>query len=498
MTTYVQNPFFNNENIQRISGNLINAFRPDSNYAVNAQQAERLRLENEKTRTEMGARSTLATAVDTLDTTNPVTAQWVRSAYANGIRAGANPDVVSSTILGVLSNANRPDSEVARAFVGTGKAIGKDQGFSTADREGIATRENDAALKRTSTAAGIAAGASRANNADNLTWQTNNPTEDRVKGKIAQQFIAGDPEGGKSLLFAPHNVGTGSQANYAPGDPRASGNAQVVTGPPSKDRFVETPDANGNPVFQPVAPGLPAMPKKSTADHFVQTPGPDGRPVYQPVAPGLPAVPQNYVQTPGADGKPVYQPVSPGLPAVPPKPIAEHFVQTPGADGKPVYQPVAPGLPAMPAKDTQPPMATPNAIGQLEMDALTSIGMWDGKNGVNPAFAQQYGPKMEAARIAAGNVLQQTRNAGAAQKAYMDALGIPSGSAVQTPGGISRLFGAPAVEVKPPAGATPPAPDKGADTLPANKAAGLKEGIMTTFGNGQVWTLNGGKPQRVK
>lgn len=34
--------------------------------------------------------------------------------------------------------------------------------------------------------------------------------------------------------------------------------------------------------------------------------------------------------------------------------------------------------------------------------------------------------------------------------------------------------------------------------LPPAKAAELKEGENTTFGNGQVWTIKGGKPVKVK
>lgn len=48
----------------------------------------------------------------------------------------------------------------------------------------------------------------------------------------------------------------------------------------------------------------------------------------------------------------------------------------------------------------------------------------------------------------------------------------------------------------PSAGATPPAGD-GA-TIPAAAAARLKEGQVTTFANGQRWTLRGGKPVQVQ
>lgn len=38
----------------------------------------------------------------------------------------------------------------------------------------------------------------------------------------------------------------------------------------------------------------------------------------------------------------------------------------------------------------------------------------------------------------------------------------------------------------------------GGDTLPPEAVSKLKEGVITTFGNGQDWTLQGGQPKRVK
>jgi hypothetical protein len=34
--------------------------------------------------------------------------------------------------------------------------------------------------------------------------------------------------------------------------------------------------------------------------------------------------------------------------------------------------------------------------------------------------------------------------------------------------------------------------------LPAQARSALKEGVVTTFGNGQRWTLQAGKPERVQ
>lgn len=46
--------------------------------------------------------------------------------------------------------------------------------------------------------------------------------------------------------------------------------------------------------------------------------------------------------------------------------------------------------------------------------------------------------------------------------------------------------------------AAKPKPNAVQQTLPPHAAASLKEGVHTTFGNGQVWTLQNGQPVRVK
>src|SRR5260221_8584959 len=62
---------------------------------------------------------------------------------------------------------------------------------------------------------------------------------------------------------------------------------------------------------------------------------------------------------------------------------------------------------------------------------------------------------------------------------------------------LSRISGkSPAAEGATPTGAGAAAAPAAA--LPDAARSALKEGVHTTFGNGQVWTLRNGQPERVK
>jgi hypothetical protein len=53
-------------------------------------------------------------------------------------------------------------------------------------------------------------------------------------------------------------------------------------------------------------------------------------------------------------------------------------------------------------------------------------------------------------------------------------------------------------EAKPAATSAAPAPKPGASALPAAAQSKLQEGHITTFGNGQKWTLHNGQPEQVQ
>ena len=224
-------------------------------------------------------------------------------------------------------------------------------------------------------------------------------------------------------------------------------------------------------------------------------------PVPVPAKPGA----DKYVQSedPANPGKNVWTQVRDGAPG-PARPAAEKYVPSTGADGVTTYQPVAPGLPVAAPKPATTPDIRPNEIADVEFQVLSAMGAVspDGKS-VVPEFKKLHGRKMEGAKIAAAKRYQETRSAAEAERAYREYLGIEPGSTLEQPGPVSRLFGASPRIVGPdgdpaPAGSNPAAAAAPSANLPPAVAAGLREGVQTTFGNGQVWTKQNGAPVRVK
>jgi len=233
-------------------------------------------------------------------------------------------------------------------------------------------------------------------------------------------------------------------------------------------------------------------------------------------------VPQGAHVAP-APGDPRY-PQGGGVPA-PKPPTADRFVQTedPNRPGSNLWQPVAPNLPG-PAKTEKAPVdpaASASMLNTIELNVLGNVGGWDANlKAPKPEFIQQYGARMVDAKKRAGDVYQKTKNAGEAERAYLEGLGIKPGETLEYPGVVGRLFGVgpklkPAEGVLPPtaptdniaaqfapkppsAPAAPTAPAAQADTLPPEAASALKEGVHTQFGNGQTWTLQNGAPVRVQ
>jgi hypothetical protein len=80
----------------------------------------------------------------------------------------------------------------------------------------------------------------------------------------------------------------------------------------------------------------------------------------------------------------------------------------------------------------------------------------------------------------------------AARQAVLDGLAFSSGKAFEE--FFGEPFQTPALKARGANAPTPMASPQG-QAPPANL---LKEGVATTFGNGQVWTLQGGKPKQVK
>lgn len=399
MSNQLNNPFYRNPAIASIGSNLVRAFTDGSKGLAEREHARLYGAMADKAERENQAHGAIGNVIRRYTAGSPVAEEWLTNLYATGLSAGVKPSDVSSMILGLVSNSGRPVQEVSRAWTGAGHSTNKDQAFDTVDREVVARRENDAALRRASTTAGIAAGASRANNTDRLQFERDNPTEDRVKGTALNAYLKDNPGSVGAIFLKPDHLPAGATANPTPGDPR----------------YPNGPQTN--------VKGLPPV-SVSPGAKVIFAPG-DPR-----ATPGAPSVSNDKNLPPvnvPAGGTTVFAPGDPRA---------------------------APGAPRI-HNDRPDPTAmrvSPNDVANIEAEALASLGVWDeNKKSVVPAFQKQNGEKMALARERAANALQGGRNAGAAQRVYLETLGIKPGSTVEAPGMIGRLFGADPLTVTPPA-----------------------------------------------
>lgn len=127
-------------------------------------------------------------------------------------------------------------------------------------------------------------------------------------------------------------------------------------------------------------------------------------------------------------------------------------------------------------------------FGAAIQAAVTAYSQAMSRTGANSVYAQQH----------AAEILSHT-DGPEALKASIDQLNTEMAIAKAAPeetrqGILNRILG-----VKEPAatGATPPAAGATAPALPDAAKAQLKEGQVTTFGNGQKWTLKNGQPAQV-
>jgi hypothetical protein len=406
------NPFYVNPNqISSIGNTLVKAMMPDKNAELNAAHAKYYGLEADKLARQNDAHTGIMSTLAQIHPGSPVAAQFLTDAYSKALAAGIDPTHISNAILGLQANGGADDGTVARAMVGSGKLIGKDQAVSLGDRENVAARDDKAALNRTATAAGISAGAHLQGIRETNQFNEDHPQENRVKGKALQGYIADNPGSVAGLFYKPENTPEGTQTRFAPGDPRSGGpmvdNQKPLVVPGGSTAYLPPNDPRGvvAPLFNPKA-----LPPVTTA--------------------------------PGA---------------------TTHFEPSdPRATG-PQFHNDKPDPAAM--------KVTPNELAQIEANTLAGIGMWDEHNReMNPTFYRKYGAKMADARNKATEVFQATRNAAKAQDAYLGVLGIAPGSVVETPGAIGRLFGAESVGVTPPKGAAPAAPK-----APENRAGAIQE-----------------------
>ena len=331
---------------------------------------------------------------------------------ANGYEGDIPIAQTSGTTLYMRANdPNASTEEKAGAYLGAGHAIGKDSAFSAADRELVAARDARDAKARSDSSAGIGAGA---------TIAVGRMAED---GRMARRFDA------------PHNTAEGAAVNFNPADPRFAG------GPVS---------------------GSVLAPKPLPADHLVKIADPNN--------------PSNisglFATTKDAVGKPV----APGHVG------ADKTVIVEGPDGKPVYAQastaVANGMPAATARAPATPDTKESEANAIVYSALQSIGATS-VNGstveIAPDFLAMYGDKLPAAKEAAVLARQKSKNPGAAEAAFLTALGVEPGRMFK-PKGTPLIGSGPAAMVPRPGAAAPAA-------APAVTADPL-EGRTATDGNG--------------
>ena len=420
------NPYHQDPYLQSIVSNLSKAFidKNPGKTMVDREHAGVLGLQADKLAREAEKRSAIASMFRNLNGRSP-TAQEFGELTANSVEGDMKPGDISGHTLFDQSNTGQPTERIAAASIGAGHAATPHSVYSAADRELVAERENKAAMARTSTASGIAASASMAN------------------ARLHEQGL------NERRWDAPVHSSPGSALFFNPSDKRAPAGVPrdevfvPVPARPTADKFVQSVDENGRPVWRQAQDGIPAPPQRPTADKFVQS------------------------QDPNDPTKNIW--IEP-----------QH-----GAPGPVIKPPTSTDI-------------SPNEVADLEFNSLRDIpgALSEDLKSVTPDFRKMYGQKMEGAKAAAALAYQKSRSAADGMKAYREALGIQPGSTFKSGGWFSDP------KTVPPAGAPVVAPPVAAPTAPAalppSAAGQLKEGVETKFGNGQVWIKRGGVPVQVQ
>lgn len=454
MATRAPNPYYDDPNIAAIASNIRKAF-VDSNPGQTALYRAHGRLyglQADELERKARARSGIA-GVFRAANGAPLTPQQVAEIAASGVEGSVDPKDPAQYTLYTASNAGQPSSNVARAFVGAGHVIGKDQAVTLEDRELVARRENDEAARRTGISAGATIEAARIRDAG----------EDRRQGKELEFKD-------KIRWDKPVEVNQGVAVYPNADDPRMKG----------------------------VAPGSIPAPKPPAADRFVVVKNEDGTFSYRVAQDGL-AAPTPASEKPTAD-----------------RFVLSENPEVPGTNQYVPVKPNTPGPAIKDPKPATPPDISPDEVMKLERSALADVGAADSQWNIDSAFQEQYGDRLPAARQAAAAAYQKSRNAADGQAAYLAALGIAPGSkwdakkimrqfgatpsftppkgaaspvAGAVTGGAAPAPAAPPAAVAPAAGVAPPAPANPAQRVPGQTYQ-TGRGPMTWTGTGWVPPAN--------
>ena len=122
------------------------------------------------------------------DTSSKFLREAPAQAMSSALQAGHDPKNVSEAFRGLYAlDPKTSDADLARAVVGAGSLIGKDQAVSIPDRESVAKRENDASKDRVVTTTGM-------NNRTSIitTGMTNKQSDTNNRRTVSEQARGND------------------------------------------------------------------------------------------------------------------------------------------------------------------------------------------------------------------------------------------------------------------------------------------------------------------
>lgn len=418
------------------AGNISKAFSPAKmgEAAVQGAHISVLRQQGAKLQREAAGRSAVSQAFANLHG-REATPEEISGIYSEAAGAGMKGEDLNQFVLGRNANTGQTPSVIARSFAGAGHAIGKDQGVTLEDREGVAARDDAAKFKLGTTEAGIHAGA---------TIQAANIAE---SGRMARRYDA------------PHNVAPGDAVAFTPGDTRGFGvpSGGIPAPKPLPPHNVPQGDAvflaPGDPRFAGTPNGsVPAPKPPSAADHVI---------IEDPVT-----------------HKPVLSKIGDA--------IANRSTVTTARP--PADMTVGPTALSGIIFNAQ------RAMGGIGDDKNTKPEFTKMYGAKLDAAATAAGSVFQKTRDAAAAEKAYRETLGADPGSTFEGTSM-IGRLFGSQPGMTPPAGAPPVSAAP---AAAPAPaEAAAPALPETAAATLREGVHTKFGNGQTWTKKDGVPVQV-
>lgn len=231
MATIVANPYYDDPFLSSIASNISRVFidKNPGQTAAGRAQARLYGLKADEIEVNRASRTKIAAQFRQFNGRAPTPEEYA-AITGDTIEGGLKPDDIASSNLFYVSNSGQPASNVARAVVGTGKTLNKNEGVTLEDRNEVAKRAEDEAARRSFIAAGPGyAGVAQREREANARLQFD---KDNVDSK-------------------PVTVGDGDAVFFREGDRRFSGvtNGTIPAPKVTADRLVAGFDENGQPVY---------------------------------------------------------------------------------------------------------------------------------------------------------------------------------------------------------------------------------------------------------